>query len=151
LPASALSNYGAEVNDARGNEVTGNHPDAIAAANDFAARLLRLDQGLEDILDAAMRWPQTPILRLYAAAFWLYGQTGEALENAAAELRACEALAMNSREHALHRALTLWHADDYLGFVERARAAGVTIPILPPLQACHSQNLGRSARHAYLS
>jgi tetratricopeptide (TPR) repeat protein len=118
LPASALSNYGAEVNDARGNEVTGNHPDAIAAANDFAARLLRLDQGLEDILDAAMRWPQTPILRLYTAAFWLYGQTGEALENAAAELRACEALAKNSREHALHRALTLWHADDYLRAVE---------------------------------
>lgn len=26
-----------------------------------------------------------------------------------------------------------WHADDYLGFVERARAAGVTIPILPGL------------------
>ena len=24
-----------------------------------------------------------------------------------------------------------WHADDYLGFVERARAGGVTIPILP--------------------
>nr|WP_243695417.1 methylenetetrahydrofolate reductase [Agromyces protaetiae] len=24
-----------------------------------------------------------------------------------------------------------WHADDYFGFVERARAAGVTIPILP--------------------
>lgn len=24
-----------------------------------------------------------------------------------------------------------WHADDYLGFVERARAAGVTIPIVP--------------------
>ncbi|MGW9168019.1 methylenetetrahydrofolate reductase [Agromyces sp. NPDC055658] len=26
-----------------------------------------------------------------------------------------------------------WHADDYLGFVERARTAGVTIPILPGL------------------
>jgi methylenetetrahydrofolate reductase (NADPH) len=26
-----------------------------------------------------------------------------------------------------------WHADDYLGFVARARAAGVTIPILPGL------------------
>jgi methylenetetrahydrofolate reductase (NADPH) len=24
-----------------------------------------------------------------------------------------------------------WHADDYLGFVDRARAAGVTIPIIP--------------------
>ena len=27
-----------------------------------------------------------------------------------------------------------WHADDYLGFVERARAAGVTIPILPGIK-----------------
>ena len=104
--------------DARGLEVTANHPDAVAAADDFTARLLRLDQGVEAILDAAKRWPQTPILRLYAAAFWLYGQTGDALANAAAELRACETLAKNSREHALYRALSLWRTDDYLRAVE---------------------------------
>ena len=60
--------------DARGLEVTSDDAAAVAAANDFAARLLRLDQGAEAILDAAMRWPDTPIIQLYAAAFWLYGQ-----------------------------------------------------------------------------
>jgi tetratricopeptide (TPR) repeat protein len=106
------------VKDARGLEVTANCPDAVVAADDFTARLLRLDQGVEAILDAAKRWPQTPILRLYAAAFWLYGQTDDALDKAAVELRACETLPKNSREHALHRALTLWHSDDYLRAVE---------------------------------
>ena len=118
LRARALSNYGAEVKDARGLDITASHTDAVAAADDFTARLLRVDQGVEAILAAAKRWPQTPILRLYAAAFWLYGQTGDALTNAAAELRACETLAKNSREHALHRALSLWRADDYLRAVE---------------------------------
>jgi tetratricopeptide (TPR) repeat protein len=118
LRACALSNYGAEVKDARGLDITASHTDAVAAADDFTARLLRVDQGVEAILAAAKRWPQTPILRLYAAAFWLYGQTGDALANAAAELRACETLAKNSREHALHRALSLWRADDYLRAVE---------------------------------
>src|SRR5262245_31592957 len=118
LRAGALSNYGAEVKDARGLDVTASHVDAVAAADDFTARLLRLDQGTEAILDAVKRWPQTPILRLYAAAFWLYGQTGDAVVNAAAELRACDTLAKNSREHMLHRALMLWRADDYLRAVE---------------------------------
>src|SRR6266481_455253 len=88
--------------DARGLDVTSNDAAAVAAADDFAARLLRLDQGVEAILDAAKRWPDTPIVRLYAAAFWLYGQTDGALENAAAHLRAGDALAMNARERALH-------------------------------------------------
>jgi hypothetical protein len=74
--------------DARGLDVIGNDPAAVAAADDFAARLLRLDQGVEAILDAAKRWPDTPIIQLYAAAFWLYGQTEGALGNAAAHLRA---------------------------------------------------------------
>jgi len=118
LRAAALSNYGAEVKDARGLEVTANDSDAVAAADDFTARLLRLDQGAEAILDAAKRWPHTPILRLYAAAFWLYGQTNDAIANADAELRGCEALEKNSREHALYYALTLWRDDDYLRAVE---------------------------------
>jgi hypothetical protein len=70
----------------------------VAAADDFAARLLRLDQGVEAVLDAVKRWPQTPILQLYTAAFWLYGQTGEALANAASHLKACAALTLNARE-----------------------------------------------------
>ena len=76
--------------DARGLDVTTDDAAAITAADDFAARLLRLDQGVEAILEAAKRWPATPIVQLYAAAFWLYGQTEDARANAAKHLRACE-------------------------------------------------------------
>jgi tetratricopeptide (TPR) repeat protein len=93
--------------DARGLDVTGNDAAAVAAADDFAARLLRLDQGAEAILDAVKRWPETPIVQLYAAAFWLYGQTEGAIENAAAHLRACDAL---------------WHGNDNLRAVEALEA-----------------------------
>ena len=108
--------------DARGLDVTTDDATAVAAADDFAARLLRLDQGVEAILDAAKRWPDTPIVQLYAATFWLYGQTDGALETAAVHLRACEALAMNTRERALHRALALWHGNDNLRAVEAMEA-----------------------------
>src|SRR5258705_10147134 len=77
LRRSALS-YSVEMKDARGLAVTADDANAVAAADDFATRLLRLDQGVESILEAVKRWPQTPILQLDAAAFWLYGQTGDA-------------------------------------------------------------------------
>jgi hypothetical protein len=64
------------------------------------------------------RWPQTPILALYATVFWLYGQTEEARATAGAHLKACAALPMNGRERVLHGALTLWHANDNLRAVE---------------------------------
>jgi tetratricopeptide (TPR) repeat protein len=108
--------------DARGLDVTTDDATAVAAADDFAARLLRLDQGVEAILDAAKRWPDAPIVQLYAATFWLYGQTDGALETAAVHLRACDALAMNTRERALHRALALWHGNDNLRAVEAMEA-----------------------------
>jgi hypothetical protein len=104
--------------DARGLEVTAGEPGAVAAADDFAARLLRLDQGVEAILEAVKHWPHTPILQLYTAAFWLYGQTGDTVANAANHLEACAALAMNPRERALHEALAVWHANDNLRAVE---------------------------------
>jgi tetratricopeptide (TPR) repeat protein len=104
--------------DARGFDVTASDVAAVAAADNFAARLLRLDRGVEAVLEAAERWPETPIVQLYAAAFWLYGQTGDALANAAARLRGVEALTMNARERALHRALTLWHGNANLHAVE---------------------------------
>jgi tetratricopeptide (TPR) repeat protein len=108
--------------DARGLDVTSDDTGAVAAANDFAARLLRLDRGVEAILPAAERWPQVPIIQLYAAAFWLYGQTGQALVNAAARLHASEALTMNARERALYQALSLWRANDNLRAVEAMEA-----------------------------
>src|SRR5262249_45271507 len=107
---------------ARGLDVSANDPAAVAAADDFAARLLRLDQGVEGILEAAKRWPDAPIIQLYAAAFWLYGQTDGARETAATHLRACEALAMNGRERALQRALALGHGNDNLYAVEALEA-----------------------------
>ena len=55
--------------DARGLDVTTDDPGAVAAADDFAARVLRLDRGAEAILDAAARWPEAAIIALYAAAF----------------------------------------------------------------------------------
>src|SRR5215831_12750584 len=122
LPRDAPQAKGGAMKDARGLDVTGDDLAVVAAADDFAARLLGLDQGAEAILDAAKRWPDTPIVQLYAAAFWLYGQTEGALENAAAHLRACDALAMNARERALHRALTLWHGNDNLRAVEALEA-----------------------------
>ena len=108
--------------DSRGLDVTTHEPAAVAAADDFAARLLRLDRGVEAILDAAKRWPETPIIQLYAAAFWLYGQTDDARATAVAHLHACEALAMNARERALHRALVLWHGNDNLHAVAALEA-----------------------------
>ena len=108
--------------DARGLDVSADDPAAVAAADDFAARLLRLDQGVEAILEAAKRWPDTPIIQLCAAAFWLYGQTDGARETAATHLRTCEALTMNRRERALHRALALWHGNDNLYAVEALEA-----------------------------
>ena len=108
--------------DARGLDVTTDDAAAVGAADDFAARLLRLDRGVEAILDAAKRFPETSIVQLYAATFWLYGQTGGALETAAVHLRACDALAMNTRERALRRALALWHGNDNLRAVEAMEA-----------------------------
>jgi len=102
------------VRDARGLDLTADDPAAVAAADDFAARLLRLDRGVEAIVDAAKRWPKTPIIQLYAATFWLYGQTDGAREAAGAHLRACKALTMNGRERALHGALALWHGNENL-------------------------------------
>src|SRR5215467_3907651 len=128
LPPNASQAKANAMKDARGLDVTTDDATAVAAADDFAARLLRLDQGVEAILDAAKRWPDTPIVQLYAATFWLYGQTDGALETAAVHLRACDALAMNTRERALHRALALWHGNDNLHAVEAMEAITIEWP-----------------------
>jgi hypothetical protein len=108
--------------DARGLNVSADRADAVAAADDFVARVLRLDQGVEKILDAEKAWPEVPIIRLYTAAFHLFGQTETGRTAAATRLEACRRLAMNAREQALHHALTLLHANDNLRAVEALEA-----------------------------
>jgi hypothetical protein len=74
--------------DARGLDVTTDDAAAVTAADDFAARLLRLDQGVEAILEAAKRWPATPIIQLYAAAFMaLWSDRGRTRERRHASAR----------------------------------------------------------------
>jgi hypothetical protein len=58
---------------ARGLPVSGASPEVVDAINDFVARLVRIDQGSEAILTAAERWPDVPMVRLCAAAFFLFG------------------------------------------------------------------------------
>ena len=110
--------------DSRGLEISGASPEAAAAINDFSARLLRLDQGVEAILPAAELWPDVPLVRLYAAAFFLYGQTGDALRMAAVQLDAAQSLmdSASPRERELYHALRLWESNDNLRAVEALEA-----------------------------
>lgn len=110
--------------DARGLPVSNADPAALAVIDDFSARLLRLDQGLEAILPAAERWPDVPMIRLLAAEFFLYGQTAEALREARRHLDAIEPRlpAAHDRERRLHAALGLWAANDNLRAVAACEA-----------------------------
>ncbi len=102
--------------DARGLEVSGASSEALAAIDDFTARLLRLDQGAEAILTAAERWPDVPMVRLLAGGFFLFGQTGAAVRQARGHLEAVESLLLgaNERERRWHAAMRLWAANDNL-------------------------------------
>lgn len=104
--------------DARGLDVSNASPEAIEVINDFTARMLRLDQGVEAILTAADRWPETPMLRIYAASLFLFGQTAEATENARQQLGQVPSASANEREHGIFQGLLLWADGLHLRAVE---------------------------------
>lgn len=110
--------------DARGLDVTRGDAGAIAAIDDFTTRLLRLDQGAEAILPAADEFPEVPMVRLLAAAFFLFGQTADAVRGAGDHLDAAARLlpSANERERRLYAALRLWEANDNLRAVEALEA-----------------------------
>jgi hypothetical protein len=110
--------------DARGNPVSNVSPQALDAINDFTARLIRIDQGAEAILEAAERWPDTPMIRLCASAFILCGQTDDALRAADTHLDALarQIAGANERERAIYAALRLWWANDNVRAVEALEA-----------------------------
>ncbi len=104
--------------DARGLDVMGVADEALGAINDFVARLLRLDAGVERVIEAAERFPDVSILQLYAAAAHLYAQTRAANHTAGKFLSAAAAAPGNERERMLLAALEKWHAGQYLRAVE---------------------------------
>jgi len=99
--------------DARGLDVGTGDAGIIAAVDDFVARLIRIDQGVERFLDVAAANPELPLLRLYAASLFLFAQTEAARASAAQHLEAARLRLDGAGEHvrALFAAVELWHAN----------------------------------------
>jgi len=100
---------------ARGLEIGTGDPSVVAAVDDFVARLVRIDQGVERFLDVAAANPELPLLRIYAASLFLFAQTEAARALAAQHLDAARARLAGAGEHAraLFTAVELWHGHAY--------------------------------------
>ncbi len=83
------------------------------AAEDFGRRLLRLDAGVEKIIDAAAENPDSAIVQLCAAAFYLYGQTADCDAMAETHLREAARTAAPGRESMLLEALSHWQRREF--------------------------------------
>lgn len=99
--------------DARGLEVGTGDAGLIAALDDFVARLVRIDQGAERLLDVAAANPDLPLARIYAASLFLFAQTEAARATAATHLDAARARldGADERIRALFHAVERWHAN----------------------------------------
>lgn len=97
----------------RGLEVTAER-EAVVCIDDFADRMLRLESGVERVLDAAGMHPDCPLLQLYAAAMNLYAQTAAGDAVAAEFVERARKAAPNRRELLLLEALERWHAHAFL-------------------------------------
>jgi tetratricopeptide (TPR) repeat protein len=68
--------------DLRGVPVSALSATALEATDDFNRRLLRLDAGMDRLLRAREDEPDDPLLNLYAALIYLYGQHTESFAQA---------------------------------------------------------------------
>lgn len=77
----------------------------------FYARLVRIERGVEEILEVERRFPDEPALALACAFLWLYAQTPEGQAQSARYLDRAEAGAgrLSEREVVWVRAMRLWH------------------------------------------
>ena len=87
-------------------------PLTAEATRVFYARFLRLDPGVETILESVRQFPEDPAIRLACAFLWLFGQTPEAQQQSGEHLARLETLSgrLNAREKAWLAAMKLWHA-----------------------------------------
>jgi hypothetical protein len=90
-------------------------PEVEEALRKFSFRLLRIEQGVEEILETANRFPGEPALELACAYLWLYAQTPEGQTRAGEYLQRAEAGAggLSARETEWLRALRIWHERDF--------------------------------------
>lgn len=102
------------ITDARGLELSESDRDALEAIDAFSSKLLRLENGVEVILDASKQAPGSQMALLYSAAFHLFAQTNDATRNAAELLSKFDPDATNDRGRMLHRALVLWAQNQFL-------------------------------------
>lgn len=95
--------------------ISASEPLVLEACQVFCTKLLRLDPGVEGILETAARFPDEPVLQIASAYLWLFGQTPEAQEQSAAYLARAKAgqARLNPREVTWLEALELWHARSF--------------------------------------
>jgi hypothetical protein len=101
--------------DRRGLEVTCDSAAALEAIDGFASRMVALARGTEAIVPAAAEHADTPMLQLYAAAAYLFAQTGDGDRKADGYLDRAAALAprANPREERWRAALGAWRRHDF--------------------------------------
>ena len=110
------------MSDARGLPVTATSAVEIASIDSYIARLLRIDRGVEAILEDSRTFPDTPMIQLAAASFCLFGQAHPADDAARGFLAATAPLLASAteRERCYHHMLTLWLQRDHLGALAAA-------------------------------
>lgn len=94
--------------DAWGNESSCFHPDAMEAVNHFIWQLLSLGKEAGQILKTAKTFDSVSLIQLYAALFFLYGQTEEAQKKAGEYLQKAKKLSRNDREKSFEKGLDLF-------------------------------------------
>lgn len=95
-----------------GLDISSTEPAVGVALARFFERLMRLGQGMEEILSDVDHMPSEPGLRLAAGFFWLFGQTPSAQSAASGHLHQArmQESRLNARERSWLRALDLWLA-----------------------------------------
>jgi len=111
--------------DRLGNLVTTTQAEVIDAIDHFTDQLLRLGAEVSEITHAADEFPDSYLLQLYSALFYLYGQAEKPHMKARHYLQRAQALLINQvseREESFYEALLLWHQNqlsDCLNHLEK--------------------------------
>jgi hypothetical protein len=100
--------------DRYGCSLSTENPDTIHYVNLFSSELLCLGKRVNCILEAVEKYPNEIILHIYAAIFYLYGQTLQTQQKACEHLDQASLLLdrANDREKSLYS--FAWHWLHYL-------------------------------------